>query len=444
MIEANFDGLVGPTHNYAGLSEGNYASTANALSESRPRMAALQGLAKMQVIASLGGVQGFLPPHERPAMWVLRHAGLTGTDAQILSAAALQQPALLAQAYSASAMWTANAATVAPGADTLDGRTHFVVANLRAMPHRRIEPSQTLRTLRTVFHGRDRFQIDEALPGDGAFGDEGAANHTRLTNASGVSAHLFVYGTSAASGARATRNPARQTLEASRRVAELLQLPADCCVFAQQSPKAIDAGAFHNDVLAVGTGTTLLFHQEAFQDQAGTLASLRKILGNEFSPVMVTTDELSLDEAVSTYLLNSQLLHTSSDNLMLICPNEVREHDRARNVVDRLLVDASQHITSVVYLDVRESMRNGGGPACLRLRVPVADASMTGVHPRFLLTPERALWLQGWIERHYREVLRPDDLADPELLRSVRDALDELTRWLGVTALYPFQGASPP
>ena len=398
----------------------------------------------MEAVAALGLPQGFLPPHERPAMWMLREAGFAGSDEAVLAAAARDNPLLLARSCSASAMWTANAATVAPGADTLDARTHLVVANLRSMPHRRIEANQTLRSLRAVFHDAERFGVHAALPADGAFGDEGAANHTRLVSAEGTGVHLFVYGARAdGSGPRPERHPARQTLEASMRVANDLQLPAHRCVFAQQSPAAIDAGVFHNDVIAVGSGPVLLFHAEAFVDRAGTLQALQTGIGATFCPIEVHTDELTVAEAVSTYLFNSQLIVLPDGPMLLVCPSEVREHARARAVVDRIVGDATNPIAGVMYLDVRESMRNGGGPACLRLRVALDAAALASVHPGFLLTPERAAWLRTWIERHYPDELRAEDLADPSLLRRSRDALDALTDWIGAGPLYPFQGASP-
>ena len=420
------------------------ASQANAQAVSRPRAAALQGLAKMQAVASLGFVQGFLPPHERPATWVLRAAGFEGSDEAVIGHAAREAPALLARACSASAMWTANAATLAPSADTIDGRTHAVVANLRAMPHRRIEPPQTLRPLRALMHDAARFEVHAALTAEGDLGDEGAANHTRLVGADGRGVHLFVFGADAAGGPCPQRHPARQTLQASRAVAQALGLPANRCVFAQQHPDAIDAGVFHNDVIAVGTGHTLLFHEDAFLDREGTLAALRASMGDAFTPVPVRRDELSVAEAVSTYLFNSQLLQDGSGHLTLVCPAEVREHPRARATVDRLLGDRANPISTVLHLDVRESMRNGGGPACLRLRVPIDRESLQAMHPGFLLDADRAAWLHAWILRHYPEELRPAELADPLLLRRSRDALDELSRWMGLGAFYPFQGASPP
>src|SRR6202008_1709189 len=64
LTEINFDGIVGPSHNYAGLSLGNLAATSNAGLASRPREAALEGVAKMRANLALGLVQGILPPHE--------------------------------------------------------------------------------------------------------------------------------------------------------------------------------------------------------------------------------------------------------------------------------------------------------------------------------------------------------------------------------------------
>ena len=444
IFEANFDGLVGPTHNYAGLSQGNIASQSNAQAVSRPRRAALQGLAKMRAVAGLGFVQGFLPPQERPAMWVLRAAGLAGDDEQVLATAAREHPLLLARACSASAMWTANAATIAPAHDTEDGKLHAVVANLRAMPHRSIEPPQTLRTLRALFQDAARFEVHAALDASGGFGDEGAANHTRLAAGPGPGIHFFVHGAAAAGGPAPERHPARQTLDASREVARLLRLPDSRCVHAQQSPAAIDAGVFHNDVICVGSGGTLLCHEDAFVDTHATIEALHRSLGPAFRPLIVRRDELSIAEAVSTYLFNSQLLQAPDGHQILVCPLEVREHPRACAVVDRILAEPASPVKTAVYLDVRESMRNGGGPACLRLRVPLGEADRAALHPGFLLSPERTAWLHGWIERHYPEELRPSDLCDPKLLRHTRDALDELTRWMGVGAIYPFQGATPP
>ena len=137
--EVNFDGLVGLTHHYAGLSFGNVASTRNQQAVANPKLAARQGLLKMKQLADLGFVQAVLPPHERPQVDLLRQLGFSGTDAQVLARAAQQAPRLLCAVSSASAMWTANAATVSPSSDTADGRVHFTVANLNNKFHRASE-----------------------------------------------------------------------------------------------------------------------------------------------------------------------------------------------------------------------------------------------------------------------------------------------------------------
>lgn len=445
--EANFDGLVGMTHNYAGLSAGNMASQSNAGRLSRPKSAALQGIAKMEAVAALGMPQGFLPPHERPAIWALRAHGFTGGDEQVLARAGAEQPHLLAQCCSSSFMWSANAATVAPAADARDGRTHLVVANLKSMPHRAIEPASTHRILSAVFPDRARFAVHKALPAAADLGDEGAANHTRLfdpADPARPAAHFFVFGADAEHAeVRPKIHPARQTLQASRGVAELLQLDPARCVFAQQHPDAIDQGVFHNDVAAVGNASTLLHHQDAWLDRERVIAALAESVGNSFCPIAVCRDELTIAEAVSTYLFNSQLLSTPEDGMTLVCPLEVRDQARARAFADRIVRDPANPIRRVLYLDVRESMRNGGGPACLRLRVPLGADGLAGVHPGCVLTAARAVELRAWIERWYPDELAPEDLADPKLLARNRDALDALTRLLGLPAIYPFQGVSP-
>jgi succinylarginine dihydrolase len=454
-FEANFDGLVGPTHSYAGLSYGNVASARNQGAASSPRRAALQGLAKMEAVAALGLVQGVLPPHERPHLPTLRAHGFTGSDADVLSKAAKEDPVLLARVSSASAMWTANAATVLPGADTRDRRTHFVTANLRAMFHRAIEPPVTARALAAIFRDRARFEVHEALPsatgrafGDGDFGDdfgdEGAANHTRLTasaaNDGGVAGiHFLVYGSARGAARVPTKFPARQTRAASERVAAIAGLDPSRCVFAQQNADAIDAGVFHNDVIAVGNGNMLLCHELAFEDRAGTLAALRRTVGDALVIAEIARDEVTLEDAVRSYLFNSQLLTLGDGTMALVCPSECAEHPRVRAAIDRIVADGANPLARAIFMDVRESMRNGGGPACLRLRVPLRAADMDGVNPAAILDAAKLAELRAWVGRRYREELAPSDLADPLLLRESREALDELTRILDLGAIYDFQ-----
>ncbi len=444
-VEANFDGLVGPTHNYAGLSHGNVASVSHGGDVSRPRQAALEGLAKMRTLAGLGLVQGILPPHERPDVAALRRLGFSGSDAEVIGRAAKEAPRLLASVCSASPMWAANAATVAPSADTADGRVHFTPANLRSTLHRALEPEQTSRALRRVFPD-DRFFAHHApLPASTPLGDEGAANHTRLhAGGDGPGVHLFVWGRhglgTGADAPAPRRYPARQTLEASEAVARLHGVAPERTVFVQQNPDVIDRGVFHNDVISVGHGRVFLHHEEAFVDTDAAIAAIDRALDGALVPIRVRAGDVSVDEAVRTYLFNSQLVTLPDGRVVLIAPVECEESAPVQAFVDAMIADSANPVAEVRTMDVRQSMRNGGGPACLRLRVVLTDEERAAVHAPCLVDDATHAKLVAWVEKHYREELRPADLADPHLLDESRAALDELTTLLDLgPAFYPFQ-----
>ena len=439
--EANFDGLVGPTHNYAGLSWGNVASNRHAKSMSHPREAALQGLSKMKALADMGLVQGVLAPQARPDTDTLRRLGFAGTDAQVLDSAFREAPHLLAACSSASAMWTANAATVSPGADTLDGRVHFTPANLVNKFHRSIEHEVTGRILRSVFADEAHFCHHQALPAHDDFGDEGAANHTRLHNEQGHGLELFVYGRRAHQpGAPAPRRfPARQTLEASRAVARLHGLSECKTVFIQQNPAVIDQGVFHNDVIAVGNGNVLFYHQQAFLDTQGMQAEVRrKLPDTELHFIEVKNDEVPVADAVKSYLFNTQLVTLKPGHMALIAPTECAGTPSVNAYLERLLA-MNTPIREMRFMDVKQSMQNGGGPACLRLRVAMNRAQLNAVNPASLMNDRLYGRLTGWVQRHYRDRLHPNDLRDPALLEESRAALDELTQILELGSVYPFQ-----
>lgn len=444
MPEANFDSIVGPTHNYAGLSPGNVASTSHRGEVSRPRDAALQGLAKMRSLSQLGLAQGWLPPQERPDVGLLRSLGFSGSDGETIAAAAGDAPHLLARASSASAMWAANAATVSASDDTADRRVHFSVANLRTMLHRAIEAPQTERTLRAAFPDESRFAVHAALPGVELLGDEGAANHTRLHPHSAdpdgtPGVDLFVHGIREGDPRPPRVHPARQTLAASEAIARRHGLDPARVVHAKQRPEAIDAGVFHNDVIAVGQGPVLIHHEQAFEDESAVLSALRERLGEGFVSVRIGSAEVSLAAAVRSYLFNSQLVTTASGERLLIAPRESQEDQSVQACIERLVADPSIPIHGARFFDLRESMRNGGGPACLRLRVPLRDEEWRAVAPGCRFEEARCQAIEDWVRRRYRETLAPKDLADPHLLVECRDALDELTGLLGLGAIYPFQ-----
>lgn len=432
-MEVNFDGIVGPTHHYGGLSTGNVASTGSRWEISRPREAALQGLAKMKRLADLGLPQAVLPPQERPVFAILKGVGFTGSEEEIVRQAWNEAPALLSACFSASAMWTANAATFTPSSDTLDGRAHFTPANLVSMFHRSLEPPRTAQALRTIFGEEQFFVHHEPLPPGRPLGDEGAANHTRLAARSDEAGlHLFVYGFSPFEEEPRLRFPARQSLEASRAVARLHGIPPERTFYLRQAPEAIEVGVFHNDVASVGNENLFLYHEKAFAEGAAGIERLREkfaaVCGGELGCREVPEAHVSLREAVRTYVFNSQLVTLpGTREMMLLAPLECRESKPVTAVIENWIRDPGNPIVKVDYVDLRESMRNGGGPACLRLRVVLSKREMSALRGRVLLTPDLAADLEAWVRRHYRESLSPPDLADPRLIEEGRRALAELT-----------------
>lgn len=432
--EIAFDGIVGPTHSHAGLSPGNLAATRHAGEVGNPRKAAQQSLEKMQLVASLGAGQAVLPPHPRPDVDALRRIGFSGSDTQVLERA--ERAGMLAHVCSASAMWTANAATVAPSSDTTDARVHFVVANLQTLFHRSLEAPVTRRVLEHVF-AANAFDVHAALPPAPLLSDEGAANHTRLCTSRGA-LHLFGWGRSAATPAPTQIHPARQSLEASQAVARLAALPAERTLFWQQHPDGIDAGSFHSDVLSVGTDSVLLLHELAFRDAEALLSELETRLGSELEVVLASREELAVDEAVRSYVFNSELLSLPNGSMALIAPDSARESTASWRWLERVL-DADNPVSAVHTVAVDASLKNGGGPACLRLRVRLTREQEHALMGRVLLDDALANDLRAFFDRHYRDRLSAPDLADPELLREARQALDELTRLLELGSIYDFQ-----
>jgi succinylarginine dihydrolase len=440
--EVNFDGLVGPTHNYAGLSYGNVASLSNADVTSNPKEAALQGLAKMKAMHDLGLKQGIFAPHARPDLNALRRLGFTGSDHQIINKAAKESPVLLRAVYSASAMWTANAATVSPSKDTDDGKVHFTSANLNNKFHRSLEPSTTTNLLKAMFPS-EHFVHHTHLPEQPFFGDEGAANHTRLCDShSDKGLELFVYGSSSLNNAITgpKKYPARQTLEASQAIARLHKVKENQAIYIQQNPNVIDQGVFHNDVIAVGNENVLLCHEQAFLNQADTLNKIKTAyLGDkQLFIVEVPTHSVSVEDAVKSYLFNSQLVTLPDGTMMLVAPQESQHNTAVRTYIDSML-SANNPIQHVKFFDLKQSMQNGGGPACLRLRVSLNQDEFNTVNKDVLMSEEKFTTLVSWVKTHYRDRMTDKDLADPLLLEETKTALDELTKILSLGSVYPFQ-----
>lgn len=441
--EVNFDGLVGLTHHYAGLSFGNEASTKNSKNTSNPKLAAKQGLLKMKALADLGLKQGVFAPQERPHLTTLRQLGFFGTDAQVLAQAQKASPSLLSSLSSASCMWTANSCTVSPSADSADARVHFTPANLNNKFHRAIEHPTTAKILKAMFNHDQHFVHHDTLPSVAMFGDEGAANHNRLGgayNQQGI--QIFVYGQQFVGGTVAPQKyPARQSLEASQAIARLHQLDPEHTIFLQQNPDVIDEGVFHNDVIAVSNQQVLFYHERAFLEQKRCFDKIHQkmaTLGEIFIPIEVPNHRVTVQDAVNTYLFNSQIFTRKDGKMTLVVPEESRQNEAVWSYLNDLLAMQTP-IDDLKVFDLRESMRNGGGPACLRLRVAMNQAELDAVNPNILMNDLLFKTLNRWVDAHYRDVLSQHDLADPELLIQNRTALDELTQILKLGSVYDFQ-----
>ena len=418
-FEVNFDGLVGPTHNYAGLAHGNVHSVNNKNKPSNPREAALQGLDKMKLMYDLGYKQCIIPPQERPL--------LNDYDDY-------QNMAINA---SASSMWVANSSTVAPSADTKNNKLNLLTANLNFTHHRRIEAPQTFITLNKIFNDTSKFLIHSPLNSDGSLDDEGAANHTRFCNSYDEEGlHFFVYGRSQnTSEETPSKYPARQTLEASKKVAKTMQIKN--AVFAQQSAESIDAGVFHHDVIGVGNKNLYFYHEKALANEVEIISKLRDSFNGKLNFLCVKEHQVPLSLAVDTYLFNSQLIQYK-DGHMLIAPIRCRRNPLVRKYLQSI---TGKHnlIKKVRYVNLEQSLYNGGGPACLRLRVTMTESEFSALHPGIVFTDKLHLQLLKWVKHYYVGNLIYEDLFVPSYIKRCRDALSELTDILELGNIYPFQ-----
>lgn len=444
-FEVNFDGIIGPTHNYGGLSYGNIASTSHKNLISNPKKAALQGLAKMRTLMRLGVKQAVLPPHERPYLPFLHSIGYQGPSDEVIKRVWKESPELLTACYSSASMWTANAATISPSSDSADKKVHITPANLISNLHRSIEAETTGQILKKIFPS-SHFHHHAPLPPCSEFADEGAANHNRFCpqfNALGL--QLFVYGRHALekNAHIPSSFPARQTFEASQAIARLHQIPARQTIFAQQNPAAIDEGVFHNDVISVGNQNLFFYHEDAFLNTSEVISQLSRkyidLFQNELYLIEVPSVAISLREAVKTYLFNSQLVTLPNQTMALIAPIECQLSKSVSLYLKELLKRDNNPIKQVIFMNLDESMHNGGGPACLRLRVVLNQEEFAAVHQPVILSESLYEQLTVWVNSYYRDRIRPEDLADPNLLLETHEALDALTRVLKLEGLYSFQ-----
>lgn len=441
-IEANMDSIVGPTHFYAGLAYGNLAAMKHQGVISSPKKAALEGLNKMKTCMDLGVLQLVLPPLERPKISFLHNLGFFGSEEQCLKQAYESNKKLLFAAYSASSMWMANSATMTPLFDSQNQKSYISVANLSTHVHRSIESEDMYYLLQNIFKNSG---IEVLNPLHYSFSDEGAANHVRLCyqhHQEGI--HLFVYGSNRLDyrSDMFDKYPQRQSLEASQAIARRHCLKKENLIFAKQSKDSVQKGAFHADLLILSHQYVFICHEKTFQDQSDVLQKIRKKFRqlSQIIPIIIEIkdQELSLEEAIASYFFNSQIVSLSNGDWVLLAPSQCQENTRVLRVIQGILA-AKNPIKNVIYVPVNQSMFNGGGPACLRLRLVCSLKEWNGIHHGVKFSNTLYHQLCQWVCTYYPDVLTEKQLLCARFLRQCRDALHELSNILGLYPLYSFQ-----
>lgn len=443
MLEFNIDGLIGPTHHFGGLGIGNIASESNQSRVSYPRRAALEGLSKMRLLYEMGIPQFFLPPPRRPHSDWFKKVGFDFNTPEDRVCCFEFFPAVFSSAFSSSFMWMANAASVSVGVDCLDGMNRFIVANLAASLHREQECNERYEQLSDMFSHTRSTEVVRGLPAVTPLRDEGAANVMRLWNTQNDQGiYVFVYGEaerdtigandSASPSPRSSIHPSRQSRLASRLVSHSLRIRDSKSLFVQQHPKAIDAGVFHNDVIATSHENFLLVHSLAFQNQSFELerirASFHQQCGTSLRVLEIEESELTLEEAVRTYLFNSQIVTRPNGDWLMLCPVECQHSESVQKVLRRIQKVESR-IRDIEFVSLRESMANGGGPACLRLRAYLTEREITELPPRFRIDDQSLAFLERFISTEYPESVRLGDFLDSELQRHCEWVSDSICNY---------------
>ncbi len=417
-FEVQCDGLVGPSHHYGGLAQGNIASTKNKNIVSNPKKAALQGLEKMKFVASLGVKQIIIPPHPRPNMSFL-------------------QKGLISEAYSAANMWVANMATISPTPDTQDGGLHITPANLISNEHRKQEDDFSYKLLKKIFG--EIANIHQPLRGELRLADEGAANHMRLCESHGKSGvNIFVYGREFDNkqDILPVKYQPRQTKEAFCAISESHKLSDDNTVFIKQNPEAIDAGVFHNDVIAMSNENLLIYHEKAFVDSDAKIAEIKAKFGNsELNIMCISEKELPIAMAVKSYFFNSQILSLPNGEMAIIAPKESEDIEITKKLFDKIISDSDNSVAEVHYFNLRESMQNGGGPACLRLRVVMNDDDFDEIPQEFIYTEKLHKILSNIIENKYPDYITANSLKNKNFIAICKNINLEIYKCFNIESL---------
>ena len=364
------DTIPGPTNHFGGHAVGNIASMNSKNNILNPQKAALEWLEKVKKVAMIGGNQFVLPPQRRP----LTHKKKTLTQSDI----------------SSSFIWMANAGLFIPRIDTQLENNQFIPANMKQSEHRNIEHPFHQYWLKKILK-YSKCNFHKILD----INDEGSANSIRLwhkKNQCGV--NIFVYGKPNA------RYPIRQSKSSCEKIINITK-PRHY-ILLEQTKEAIDAGVFHNDVIAFGFKNTIICHEKAFSNQKQELKKLKKIFTNSLNAplniVEIANNSLSLNAAVKTYLFNSQVIEINN-KFELICPIEVKENPNSYKITEKWVTNGL--FNKVHFVNIKSSLKNGGGPACLRLCLYLNDNEVKKIPTKFKLDKTKYKKISKIILEHY-------------------------------------------
>lgn len=416
MINLQIDRLINPSHHFGGLSPGNKASENHKYKLSFPKKAAKQGLQKVKILLENSVPQILLPPAKLPHLNLIKKIGYRGNIQKILSTLKTENPHLLQTIWSSSSMWMANAATVSPFYNTKNHKTHITFANLNTMFHRSLETTIHKEHLHQVFSEVSNVQLHSALPNHSLYSDEGEANHISLFDSmSNKGLEIFIY-----SHDNPLKNNdiiSRQNKQASLSLVRVNQSKNH--IIWPQNKQAIKSGVFHNDVIAFGSGPIFIHHEQAYthlkQFQKKLQQNLDSFWKGPFFYHVVTNKELSLDDAISTYFFNGQLARIKGNEYIWLLPIECKKNYNCMQLIKKIKKEISL-IKKVVFVRLKESMSNGGGPACLRIQVELPESSLKKINRRFLLTPTKVQKIENLINNYYPDSINLEKLAQAELI----------------------------
>jgi len=424
-LQLNISELPGPTFMYSGLSADNVASLNNKHLAANPLKFALLSLQRMRLLLEEGVHQVIFPPHRRPDLQALGYCGFTGDMGHMIGSADKFSRGYLESLLAASSVWTANAATVTPSADSEDGKVHITTANLNSHFHRSIEASQTHAKLARVFADDNFFALHQALPSHNRFSDEGAANHMRFhVEGENRGLNVFVYGND-------PDNPGymqgRQSLWASKAICQLHALSSTQVWLQKQSKEAISRGIFHNDIISMNSHDLLVFHQQAYENHESLIEKLTAL---GICCVEIKAEEFSLEHALKTYFFNSEFIKGKDGSQVLVMSEKCQHDAKVHAQLERIQTAYNKEIKTI-YVDLDDSLKNGGGPACLRLRVQLNQEQFSAIPSKFLLTQNKLNALQEVVTRFYRESLSYEDVFTETFQLSLQPVYSRLEQVLG-------------